>query len=481
MIKALIGGLSGTILAYEWLRLAQQNGYKIKYCFKNARWQWVITLAFLQVATLLLYHFAKEIWWIACLLWCIVAVGYIFAKRKIPFVFTKRMARLFFVLLMENVVFSIWFVYLVPFSSGIFVVFALVLLHPLENVIVNFYCNKAKEKLKKQTVTKIAIVGSFGKTEIKHFACQLLPNCICTPNSVNTEKGVSAFINKTDFSPYEFAIFEMGAKKKGDIQKLCKMVAPDVGVFSGISPCHLQTFKSVENIIAEKSQLLRFLDKDSFCVMCWQQEYFEKYSTLGDCKKLVVNGGYLTCEDVCTKNGKSTFSLCYQGQRRQIECNLLGMGAILDLAMAIALCLGLGFDFDHLAKKATQVKSVPHRMQLIKGNGIYIIDDSYNANLEGVRFSCQALKGFDGQKFAITQGIAEGGKMSKTLNQQVGSLLSHVCDHLFVVGQNGKYILSGCDGLAKVCLCQSVEEATKKMHQLARDGDVVMFQNDLPD
>ena len=101
--------------------------------------------------------------------------------------------------------------------------------------------------------------------------------------------------------------------------------------------------------------------------------------------------------------------------------------------------------------------------------------------MDGVKLARETLASFDGAKFAITQGIAEGGKYSQFLNKEVGKALSSVCDHLFVVGKNQKDILSGCDGLAEVHLCQTMNEAVTKMRQLALEGDVVLFQNDLPD
>ena len=481
MIKGLIGGVVGAILSFEWLRLTQQNGYKLKYCFQGATVKWLVTLFLLQCVTLVIWSVEKDFWWCFCVLWFTVGVRYLVKRHKVKFVFTKRMARLVAVVLFMTILLSRWLIWLVPVLSPFVVLVSGVALLPIEGLITASYCNKAKNKLSQYDLCKIAVVGSFGKTEVKHFACQLLPNCICTPNSVNTEKGVSAFINKTDFSCFKFAIFEMGAKKMGDVKTLCQMVQPDVGVFVGVSPCHMQTFKTMNNVIKEKTQLLHYLDKDSFCIMCQQPRYFQQYSKVGDCKKYVVNGGFLACDNFHFHNGTTTFDLTYREKTRRIDCKLLGKGAVLDLSMAVALGLGLGFDFDFLCQRAMLVESVPHRMQLLKGNGIYIIDDSYNANLDGVKLARETLASFDGAKFAITQGIAEGGKYSQFLNKEVGKALSSVCDHLFVVGKNQKDILSGCDGLAQVHLCQTMNEAVAKMRQLALEGDVVLFQNDLPD
>ena len=80
-----------------------------------------------------------------------------------------------------------------------------------------------------------------------------------TPMSYNTPLGISKFINEQLNFDTEFLILEYGARRKKDIQKLCKIFGADYGIITTVSPQHLQTFKSVENIFKTKSELANFL------------------------------------------------------------------------------------------------------------------------------------------------------------------------------------------------------------------------------
>ncbi|MEG2158475.1 MAG: Mur ligase family protein, partial [Clostridia bacterium] len=78
----------------------------------------------------------------------------------------------------------------------------------------------------KSSAIRIGITGSYGKTSTKLILARLLPQAICTPNSYNTLLGIAKFINNTDIAEYKYIIFEMGARKKGDIAKICNFVKP---------------------------------------------------------------------------------------------------------------------------------------------------------------------------------------------------------------------------------------------------------------
>ena len=90
------------------------------------------------------------------------------------------------------------------------------------------------------------------------------------------------------------------------------------------------------------------------------------------------------------------------------------------------------------------MKPVPHRLELIEGaNGTAIIDDSYNANISGVRGALEVLSCFEGKRYVVTQGIVELGREQFEVNFGLGKELAAVSDAIVTLGQNCKAFESG--------------------------------------
>ena len=74
----------------------------------------------------------------------------------------------------------------------------------------------------------------------------------------------------------------------------------------------------------------------------------------------------------------------------------------------------MGLKWQNIQKAVEQLDYSPHRLQLsVTQRGFYIVDDSYNANPDGVRNALDSLSLFDGKKFVIMAGIVDCGKFQK--------------------------------------------------------------------
>ena len=93
------------------------------------------------------------------------------------------------------------------------------------------------------------MVGSFGKTSVKNILSTLLAEKYTTlfsEASFNTPMGIAKTVTKPEFENAEVLVAEMGARKKGDIEELCKIVKPDYAIFTGVCNQHIQTFKTLD-------------------------------------------------------------------------------------------------------------------------------------------------------------------------------------------------------------------------------------------
>ena len=130
------------------------------------------------------------------------------------------------------------------------------------------FIKRAGQVLDKHEIIRIGVVGSYGKTSVKNILETLLLEkytVVATPASYNTPMGIAKTVFSPEFAEKQILIAEMGARKAGDIAELCALVKPDYAVFTGICEQHIQGFGSLDNVWAEKSEILKCGAKKVIC------------------------------------------------------------------------------------------------------------------------------------------------------------------------------------------------------------------------
>ena len=130
---------------------------------------------------------------------------------------------------------------------------------PIEKAVQNHYINDAKRMLDDMpSLHKVGITGSYGKTSMKFYLSELLGSqyeTLKTPESFNTPMGVTITIRRDLRPTHEYFICEMGARRVREINELCEIAHPHDGIITSVGPQHLETFKSVENVLNTKFEL----------------------------------------------------------------------------------------------------------------------------------------------------------------------------------------------------------------------------------
>jgi UDP-N-acetylmuramoyl-tripeptide--D-alanyl-D-alanine ligase len=367
---------------------------------------------------------------------------------------------------------------------------------PIEKLIANWYVNDAKSTLKRMSGLKvIGITGSFGKTSTKYFLNHILSerfNVLMTPESYNTTMGVVKTI-RTMLKPiHEIFIVEMGAKQKGDIKEICDLVSPQYGILTSIGEQHLETFKNIDNIIRTKFELVDSLSKkDGLAFLNYDNPYIRGREVDKRLIRYGIEGENLDywAEDIQVDIKGSTFTLCKSsGEKQVLQTKLLGIHNILNIVATVAVAAELGVDFEAIHYAVKTIEPVPHRLELkTTANGRTIIDDAFNSNPQGARMALQVLKIFQSQKkILITPGMVELGSKEYDYNKEFGMQAADVCDFIILVGPKRTVPIQ--EGLKmknypqeRLFVMGSLSEALQKMHAIAGDGSVVLFENDLPD
>ncbi len=103
----------------------------------------------------------------------------------------------------------------------------------------------------------IGITGSNGKTSTKELVKCVLEtkfNVLCTEGNLNNHIGVPLTLLRLR-PQHEIAIIEMGANKPLDIDELCKIALPTMGIITNIGKAHLEGFINFEGVLKTKSEL----------------------------------------------------------------------------------------------------------------------------------------------------------------------------------------------------------------------------------
>lgn len=383
---------------------------------------------------------------------------------------------------------------LVWFGAARLLVAADVALTPVQAAINGRFLRRAKKTLAEVDPLIVGITGSFGKTSTK-FAIETLigppGQALATPGSFNTPLGVCRTINEQLEPSHRYFVVEMGAYREGDIAELMAFVRPTIGVLTAIGPAHLERFGSMDAIRRGKYEVVRDLPGDGTAIMNVDDEDVRALADRTEHVRVVRYGidpdgnPDVSAEDVVFSPEGTSFELVTSAGRAEIQTRLLGKHSVGHVLAGAAVALEAGRSLGEIAEAAARLEPVEHRLQLLPGaGGVTVIDDAYNSNPKGAEAALEVLAGIEaGRRIVVTPGIIELGEMQEQANREFGALAGRVADVVLVVARlNRDAIVEGAsDGKAQVETFDTLAEATQRMKTLLRPGDVVLFENDLPD
>ncbi|MGB9808473.1 MAG: UDP-N-acetylmuramoyl-tripeptide--D-alanyl-D-alanine ligase [Caldanaerobacter sp.] len=507
------------------LHMAQLEGYKIKNFFKwhVKNWdKWTKESSLFLIGSLIVFlldYFlfsSKLLLLIPMILFVYATYKEVTLKKrpKKPLVFTARATRLFttFWLFMGlSLYFTLKVYFKIPnlLSTGllliaafvpVYMLFSLLVTYPLEMFIQMLYYKSAQRKIRsRKDLITIGITGSYGKTSTKHFITAILSerfSVLMTPESYNTPMGVTKVIRNDLKDSHQIFVCEMGARQKGDIKVLVKLANPKIGVITSIGPQHLETFGTIENVARTKFELIEGLPEDGIAVLNGDNYYCRTFGEKFGVRKLFYGvenpterNYFLWAENIInTKQGLKFDAVTEDGKRIKCEVPLLGRHNVSNLLAAISVAIALGMEEEEIRRGLLKVEPVPHRLQLISTpHGVTIIDDAFNSNPEGAKEALACLKEMDAKRrIIVTPGMVELGDKEYEENKNLGENIAEVCDYAILVGKKrSRPIFEGLKEASfpeeKVFVVANLDEATKVLQTLLQPGDVVLFENDLPD
>ena len=292
----------------------------------------------------------------------------------------------------------------------------------------------------------LGITGSVGKTSSKELIYDVLSchyRTLKTAGNMNNEIGLPLTMLKADENT-EQAVLEMGFYVPGEIDQLCQIAAPSVGVITNVGMVHASRAGSMEVIAQGKSELVRALPVEGTAILNYDDPYVRPMAEVTKAK--IFYYGTDPAADLFVTDVESLglegvrFVLNYHGEKHAAKVPLIGRHSALTALRAAAAGLVKGLSWDEILTGLEHGRN-QIRMRITKtlGGGM-LIDDSYNSSPDAAAAALNLLSEMKGRKIAVMGDMLELGQYEKKGHETVGSRAAQTCDVLVAVGPLSKYM-----------------------------------------
>ena len=281
-----------------------------------------------------------------------------------------------------------------------------------------------------------AITGSNGKTSVKTLLLAILQQVAreehkvvyANPGNLNNEIGLPLAVLDAP-EDADFAVYEMGAGKPGDIAYLTDIVRPRYALVNNIAPAHLERMGSLQGVATTKGAIYAALPADGVAVINADDAFgiwFEQHIVGQPPRCRVLRYGLDHSADVSALAIRpsatgSQFLLTSPTGSVEIALALPGRHNISNALAAASLALAAGIGLDQIALGLARAEPVPGRQVAHQlPNGAVLIDDSYNANPGSLAAAIDALAGGKDEGWLVLGDMRELGPDGQALHAQAG-------------------------------------------------------------
>lgn len=347
--------------------------------------------------------------------------------------------------------------------------------------------------LKRYNPIVIGVAGSVGKSSTKEALATVLDmryKVYKSPASFNGRYGLPLGLSQLQ-PEHDIAVLELACDHFGEMAELLAITSPKVGVVTNITPTHIESLGTVENLLREKQQIVEALPEDGIAILNFDDDRVRQM-------RHRIRAGVFTYGQDIGGHGFGADLLAYNIQlslegthfdlrhedRRFADNYIPLLGRPHLYAALAALTVGLFFDIPlkEGLDRLTNLQSLPGRLTLLDGiNGTKTIDDSFGATPASALAALDFLGELDiknGRRIFVMGDMTELGVLSEEAHQQIGERAAEVSDLLVTRGE-----LAASAGRAarrvgfstkRSHIVYSHSDAVECVHTFARSGDVIL-------
>ena len=317
-----------------------------------------------------------------------------------------------------------------------------------------FFCEDSLETLQllakhhrtQLSATVIGISGTNGKTTTKELIQAVLSSSfkvVATKGNLNNHIGVPLTLLSIP-SDTQIAIVEMGANHVGEIDFLCQIAQPDMGILTNIGTAHIEGFGSLENIAKTKKALFEYVknnssDKTHLFVNNDDEilslENYEKKTTYSINKLSDIKAEATTIDAYAQITYKD----------KTITSSLVGIYNAHNILAALTIGLHFGIEFDLIKKSIEEYIPSNNRSQILKTGKNTLILDCYNANPSSCKSAIESFANLKAERKMIFMGaMKELGTVSESEHKAVFDLMNAKgFERIVLVGKEYQEVAEG--------------------------------------
>jgi UDP-N-acetylmuramoyl-tripeptide--D-alanyl-D-alanine ligase len=335
----------------------------------------------------------------------------------------------------------------------------------------HFLQSLAKHHRDHLSIPIIGLTGSNGKTTTKELISKVLSSkypVYATQGNLNNHIGVPLSILSINTN-HEVAVIEMGANHIGEIEFLCNIAQPNLGIITNIGKAHLEGFGSVDGVIKAKTELYNFLKNTNGTafynsdneLLCAQIEKFKLTN-----RSIAFGNNMLGSRIVDVLPPYLSVEM-YDGKDKiVINTNLTGAYNVENVLAAWSI--GLHFQIKPQQIKESLESYAPNnsRSQVVEKGSNTIILDAYNANPSSMGVALESFASLETskQKVVILGEMLELGEFTVTEHSRIAEM---ACSSNF-----SRVILVGFPDLHRL--------ASEKMHQFRSAAECIDYLKQEP-
>lgn len=344
----------------------------------------------------------------------------------------------------------------------------------LKRMVLRMLKAMAKHRLNKFKGKVVGITGSIGKSSIKDAVYTVLNTRFKvkrTKKNMNSDFGLcltildieSGFSSATKWSWFlikglfncmmkdhsEILLLEFGIDKPGDMDFLTSVVKPDVVVFTGVSPVHMNEgqFSSLEEIFNEKHKLVESMREHGVAILNVDNDLLSGLSKKRGRKSTVTYGKDREADFWASQIKQDldgiNFVLHHDSRHYEVKAAIIGEYQVFVLMPAIICGVLMGMTVENAVEAISKYTLPPGRMSIIPAiNEAIILDSSYNASPEAVKEALETLSkvAVNKRRIAVLGNMNELGKHTQIMHEAIGAVVPKCADLLITVGDDAKMI-----------------------------------------
>ncbi len=345
----------------------------------------------------------------------------------------------------------------------------------------------------KFTIPVIGITGSNGKTTTKEMLWSILSqkfNVLRNEGNLNNHIGVPLTLFRLN-SSHQMAVIEMGISERCELTRLCLIASPDTAVITNIGPTHLEKLGRIENVADAKGEILKFITSDGFCILNRDDKFYDVFKAMSSGR--IISFGMSSLADVYIEYdetdvedkspGSIGFKLICPAGKIDITMHVIGLHNLYNAVCAAAAAHALGMSPADIKSGLEKFTPVKMRSAVERVGGVYVINDTYNANPASMVAAIDALKTFrkGKRKFAVIGDMLELGENTIMAHRDLGIYIAGAgIDGLIAVGEFSGYVAEGAAEAGmnenKVREFNDYPQTLEQIKEWITEGDIILVK-----